>query len=506
MSFLLLTVPHFQVQYDLLLVVYPRYMWRVRPRLLSASDLVLVGRRRLSASKMTLRTTSSARQTTTIPKERHIDLLKGWPHPSLLPPRQLDQASADILSKPSNNDVLFYGPDEGYQPLREEIAKWLHQFYKPSKLITSERICISGGASQNLACILQTFTDPIYTRNIWMVAPTYYLACRIFADNGFDNRLLAVPEDEEGIDLGYLERGLQQSEERAQAENNTEPRMKTPKVWRKIFKHVIYAVPTFANPSGRIMSLHHRQGLVRLARKYDALVVTDDVYDMLQWPSDYKEGPRSMDRAVLPRIVDVDRDLDGGPVDKYGHAVSNGSFSKIVAPGCRTGWAEASPALAYGISQTGSSRSGGAPSQLVASFIYQLLAKGTLKTHIYDELQPAYSTRYYKMMGAIKDNLLPLGLTMPQADNDVAGGYFIWLTLPGSLNSTRIYKRALAEENLTIIAGPLFKVDGDEQNKETRFEQDLRLCYAWEDEDVLEEGVIRLARVIKHEMDNDQIK
>lgn len=431
---------------------------------------------------------------------RPIDLFKGWPHPSLLPPQQLHGASDQILSDPSNKDVLFYGPDEGYGPLRAEIAKWLTDFYQPREPISSGRVCISGGASQNLACILQTFTDPIYTRNVWMVAPTYYLACRIFADSGFDNRMKAVPEDAGGIDLEYLERGLRESERRALAENNTHPKLKSPKPWRKIYKHIIYAVPTFANPSGRIMSLNHRRKLVRLARKYDALIVTDDVYDMLQWPSDPQAGLRRMDRAVMPRILDIDRELDGGPQDEYGNAVSNGSFSKIVAPGCRTGWAEGTEALAYGISQTGSSRSGGAPSQLVASFIYHMLASGTLQKHIFEELQPAYARRYHRIMGAIEKHLLPLGLSMPQADREVAGGYFVWLTLPHSLNSTKIYKRALGEENLTIISGPKFKVQGDEENAATRFESDLRLCYAWDDVDVLEEGVVRLARVIEKEL------
>ncbi|KAL2428733.1 hypothetical protein ABEF95_005850 [Exophiala dermatitidis] len=431
---------------------------------------------------------------------RPIDLFKGWPNPALLPPQQLKDASEVILSNPNNPDVLFYGPDQGYGPLREEIAKWLNDFYHPSEAISSGRICITGGASQNLACILQTFTDPIYTRNIWMVAPTYYLACRIFADSGFDNRMKAVPEDEEGIDLEFLERGLRDSEKRALAEGNTAPRIKTPKPWRKIYKHVLYAVPTFANPSGRIMSLSHRRGLVRLARKYDALIVTDDVYDMLQWPADPKAGTRRMDRAVMPRIVDIDRELDGGPKDEYGNAVSNGSFSKIVSPGCRTGWAEGTEALTYGISQTGSTRSGGAPSHLVASFIYQMLVSGTLQKHILEELQPAYGQRYHRMMRAIERHLLPLGLTMPQPNRDVAGGYFVWLTLPQALNSTKIYKRALTEENLTIIAGPKFKVVGDEDNAATQFERELRLCYAWDDVDVLEEGVVRLARVIEREL------
>jgi len=74
------------------------------------------------------------------------------------------------------------------------------------------RLCITGGASQNLACILQSFTDPGYTVAIWMAAPCYYLACPIFADAGFAGRLKAVPEDDDGIDLSYLEKAMLEAE------------------------------------------------------------------------------------------------------------------------------------------------------------------------------------------------------------------------------------------------------------------------------------------------------
>ena len=100
------------------------------------------------------------------------------------------------------------------------------------------------------------------------------------------------------------------------------------------------------------MSLDRRKALVRLARDYDALIITDDVYDMLQWPSSQQSDAAALTTAFVPRIVDVDRYLDGGPADEFGNAVSNGSFSKIVAPGCRTGWAEGTEKLAYGLSQT----------------------------------------------------------------------------------------------------------------------------------------------------------
>lgn len=104
------------------------------------------------------------------------------------------------------------------------------------------------------------------------------------------------------------------------------------------------------------MTLERRRQLVGLARNFDALIVTDDVYDQLQWTLDaHSTTSPDPQSAVQPRIVDVDRFLDGGPerpgADGYGNSVSSGSFSKIAGPGCRTGWAEGTTKFAYGLSQ-----------------------------------------------------------------------------------------------------------------------------------------------------------
>jgi DNA-binding transcriptional MocR family regulator len=153
-----------------------------------------------------------------------INLLRGWPNPSLLPPEAVAAMATTVLSDRSIAEpALQYGPDEGYRPLRDEIARWMTSFYMPRDEITVDRITITGGASQNLACLLQTFTDPIYTRNIWMVAPTYYLACRIFEDSGFAGKLKSIPEDEEGIDLDTLSRHIAESEQKALSEDNLVP-------------------------------------------------------------------------------------------------------------------------------------------------------------------------------------------------------------------------------------------------------------------------------------------
>lgn len=153
-----------------------------------------------------------------------IDLLTGWPNPALLPAPELLRSATTVLTTSSIfQPALQYGPDEGYGPLRAHIAQWLGEFYQTAEPISPSRICITGGASQNLACVLAVFTDPVYTRNVWMVEPTYHLAGRIIDDAGFAGRVRGVPEDEEGIDLEFLERALQAAEDKALAEGNTDP-------------------------------------------------------------------------------------------------------------------------------------------------------------------------------------------------------------------------------------------------------------------------------------------
>jgi DNA-binding transcriptional MocR family regulator len=119
--------------------------------------------------------------------------------------------------------AMCYGPDEGDPRLRKNVASWLTSFYQPAEAISGERICITGGASQNLACLLQVYTDPVYTRNVWIVAPAYMLSFRMFEDAGFHEKLRAIPEDDQGIDIEYLRQAIKKSEDKAEAAGNNEP-------------------------------------------------------------------------------------------------------------------------------------------------------------------------------------------------------------------------------------------------------------------------------------------
>lgn len=131
---------------------------------------------------------------------------------------------------------------------------------------------------------------------------------------------------------------------------------------------------------------------------------------------------------------------------------------------------------------------------MTSTFMTQLLSSGELEKHIYNTLQPAYARRYNSMNSAIERHLLPLGVTLPQSDRDVVGGYFLWLELPKPLVAEAVAQGAKDEENLIIGQGPLFAVYGDERND---LERQVRLCFSWEAEDNLSEGIQRLATVIR---------
>jgi DNA-binding transcriptional MocR family regulator len=249
------------------------------------------------------------------------------------------------------------------------------------------------------------------------------------------------------------------------------------------------------------MSLSCRQKLVQFARKYDALIITDDVYDCLQWPTSSTSSTTSLSKAILPRLVDVDRTLEPIPgPDSFGNVMSNGSFSKIAGPGVRTGWAEATPKFIYGLSQCGSSRSGGAPSQLVATMMAELLRSGELERHIKEVLNPAYEKRYGIMMAAIQKYLTPLGVRLGEVTangEEIFGGYFLWLELPKGVGAEVVADRAKVEENLIVAPGHIFEVENDPSIK---FQNSLRLCFSWEEEADLEEGIVRLATVVGNVM------
>ncbi|EJP67726.1 Pyridoxal phosphate-dependent transferase [Beauveria bassiana ARSEF 2860] len=441
-------------------------------------------------------------------QKTQINFIRGWPAPELLPAGQLAAACQRVLATDRPDvytPLLEYGADEGYAPLRRGLATWLGRHYGVAP--DPDRICVTGGASQNLARILQSFSDAHVTRAVWAVAPVYHLAVPIFQDAGFGGgRVRATPEDEDGVDVDALRERMEALEQEEKGRDFGKP-TKLPHPKRKFYRHLVYLVPTCANPSGKSMPVARREALVRLARKHDALIISDDVYDFLQWPLDGPVTAAPAPETLLPRLCDIDLALpraDGDP-DGFRHTVSNGSFSKISGPGVRTGWAEASPAFVAGLASTGSTRSGGAPSQLCAGMLSDLVDSGELERNIHQILRPALQRRHRLLLDAVRKHLAPHGVMFREASltgGKSFGGYFLWLKLKPGFSADLVAKVASEEENVIIGFGNMFTVQGEKTK--TSFDQYFRLCFSWLPEEELEEGVKRLEKVLVRIEKNEQ--
>lgn len=273
------------------------------------------------------------------------------------------------------------------------------------------------------------------------------------------------------------------------------------------------------------MTLRRRESLVQLARKHNALIICDDVYDFLQWPilhppttstTTTPQKPLPLPaHALLPRLCDIDAKLgpsahDADPFRPHGHAISNGSFSKLIGPGVRTGWVASTAAFAFGLSQTGSTRSGGAASQVAAAMICEMMRAGDLDRHVAGMVRPALQRRHGRALRVVREWLSPLGVAVRESSfggvedgensggggGGVYGGYFLWLTLPdGGPGAKEIAERVKEEENLIVAPGGIFEVYGDEES--VKLDRNIRLCFSWEEEDVVIEGIERLARVMR---------
>lgn len=154
---------------------------------------------------------------------------------------------------------------------------------------------------------------------------------------------------------------------------------------------------------------------------------------------------------------------------------------------------------------SGQTKSGGAPSQLMSTFINELLETNALLQHISTKLIPEGYRRFSLMVSTMRSRLIPLGVTFSPDPERTAlfGGYYVWVKLPVPLSADQVCRKALETQSLTLGNGNLFAVPGDDSSC-TDLRRNLRLCFMWEDDRGLVEGIDRLAVVIESLLDSEQ--
>ncbi|KAL8743278.1 MAG: hypothetical protein Q9184_008133 [Pyrenodesmia sp. 2 TL-2023] len=147
---------------------------------------------------------------TTSEENKAINFVWGKPAPSLIPTVEMAAAAQRVFANPTTAIAgMQYGncPNAGYNPLRQKLSAYLSDFYGSSDDL--DHLCITGGASQGLTVILQMLSDPTATRAVWLTAPCFFAARKIFEDAGLTGKLHGVTEFQDGsIDLEYLEREM----------------------------------------------------------------------------------------------------------------------------------------------------------------------------------------------------------------------------------------------------------------------------------------------------------
>lgn len=430
-----------------------------------------------------------------------INFFKGHPTKTLLPREQLANGFSKVLLEsdyssydedPLNQPPLTYGTDPGNLDVRKTIAKWSDVKYGREHVPTdAESINLTGGASYGIANILTSATDSDITKRVFVVSPTYYLINFAFIDAGFADKISAVKETPGGeyeIDLDDLEAKLIKYNEDLGTVGDQEINIQKDPTGRpsvKKYRFVIYLVPTYSNPGGLVYSFKTRSKLIELSRKYDILIISDDVYDFLNYGDD-------QDLSKIPKFVQIDRDTLPENFT-FGNTVSNSSFSKLIAPGLRVGYQETvGKPLALQLASTGANKSGGTPGQL-NSFVVQTLIKNGDLDKIINNFKGIYRKRAQVLIQTVQE-LLPEKYTKLYGGD---GGYFLWVEIKADNVDTRKINKLLADEyNVVIPDGDNFEVNGDEKNWG---QHGSRLCVSLLNEDEIKQGIQRWREVLERE-------
>jgi 2-aminoadipate transaminase len=366
-----------------------------------------------------------------------ISFAGGLPAEELFPLDAMQAAIATTLSR-EGRGALQYGTTEGFGPLRAWIAA---RMSARGRALRPDDVMVTSGSQQGLDLVSRVLLDPGDV--VLTEAPTYVAALQVLG--AAQARVVTVPTDAGGIDLGALERALVRDR---------------PKL--------LYLNPDHQNPSGVRLALDRRARLIALCRDHRVAILEDDPY-----------GEIVFDGARHPPLHALD---DSGTV------IYLSTFSKTLAPGLRLGWVSAPPGLlrALAVAKQGADLHTGTLAQRSAA---TLLETFDYEAHL-RTIRAAYRARARAMESALEAHLPQrgtFGWTSP------TGGMFLWIALPRGVSVERVFERALRAKVAFVGGAPFFP--GPPPGPF------MRLNYSHRSEDVIAEGVKRLGRALREELE-----
>jgi len=369
-----------------------------------------------------------------------ISLAGGLPDTSTFPPESLAALTAKMAATGAAR-ALQYAPTEGMAAAKACIAEVMAAEDTP---VDPEDILVTTGGQQVIDLVCKTLVDPGDV--VVAEAPTYPGAVPTFMSYQAD--VVQIAMDDDGMRVDELEATLDRLD--------TEGRR--PKF--------IYTIPNFQNPAGVTLSLPRRRRLVEVAKERELLVLEDNPYGLLRYEGD-----------PLPTL----RSLDGGAFVIY-----LGTFSKILSPGIRLGWAVA-PGPVHQKMNLGKQESDLCSSSLSQLFVTQYFGEGDWHEYVLS-LCDVYRRRRDTMLDALAEHFpAEATWTHPQ------GGLFLWATLPDYIDTTDLLARALSS-NVAFVPGRAAYLDG-------RGGSSMRLNFSGVDEPAIREGIRRIGEVVREQVE-----
>jgi 2-aminoadipate transaminase len=365
-----------------------------------------------------------------------ISFAGGLPASETFPVRELEEISCQLLRE-KGATALQYGPTEGEAPLREELAKWLSH---EKASIKAENILITTGSQQGLDIVSKVFLDP--NDIVVLELPSYIGGLQTFTS--YRAKMIGVPQDNHGMRIDLLGKLLAKL-----AKRNKKPKF-------------IYVVPDFQNPSGVTMSLERRKALLQLAYKYEIPIVEDSPYRDLRFAG-----------QAVPAIYSLDTE---------NQLIVLGTFSKLLCPGLRLAWiiAPAEWMDKMIVAKQGMDLCSPSYTQLIVA---DFLKRGLLQAQI-DRIRKLYAGKREAMLTALR-KYMPKGVKWTEPE----GGLFLWVKLPKRMSATELFPKAV-ENKVAYVIGSAFHCNGKGHNT-------MRLNFSYPSEQQIDEGIMRLAKMIK---------
>lgn len=331
--------------------------------------------------------------------------------------------------------ALQYGLTEGFTPLREAICR---RMAAKNMHVIPDHMLITTGSQQAidlLARIYLSSGDVVLVEN-----PTYLAALQIFQAIGV--KVIGVDADADGMKLDDLEKKLKQYQ---------------PKL--------LYVIPTFANPTGKVWSLERRKGLLALCKPHNVLILEDDPYGEIK----FDPGTN------YPTLFSLDTHPDNCAV------MYTSTFSKTVVPALRTGWVIGDSRVIQQLTRAKQAADLHS-STLDQQALHQLLTHFDLDAHI-GTIRVEYHKRMLRMKELLSDTrFADLRWEEPK------GGMFFWVELPESIDSSTLLKRAV-QEGVAFVPGTDFYAEHARLNM-------LRLNFTHTSPDNMVVGMDRLAAAL----------